>query len=152
MVNVVSAVSLAQNIVLKPSVQSEAVATAPPQASTSDNIDYVTSGIVVDNLQNIAILEYRSSQTGDIIQQYPNQAQINAFKAAERLAHAASTSHQAEVETHHAAVAAPVVDTQEEVHVSIPSTGGSGVPISGSSGGSSSETGSSGGKTTSVIA
>ncbi|MEZ0222986.1 MAG: hypothetical protein ACAH83_00405 [Alphaproteobacteria bacterium] len=39
----------------------------------------------VDNLQNVAILEYRSSE-GDVVRQYPTEAQIQAFKRAARIA------------------------------------------------------------------
>ena len=42
---------------------------------------FVSSSIRVDNLQNVAILEYRS-ETGEVVQQYPAQSQIDAFKRA----------------------------------------------------------------------
>jgi hypothetical protein len=101
MVNVVSAVSGTQSAPLRTDVQgNSAPAPSPPPPLSS--IDFVVSGIYVDNLQNVAILEYRSSQTDQVIQQYPNQAQINAFKAAQRLAEQASTSH-AEAAAQHAA-------------------------------------------------
>ena len=110
MVNAVSAVSSTQNAVLKPSVQNGDVATATPSASAS-NIDYVVSGIYVNNLQNVAILEYRSLQTGEILQQYPNQAQINAFKSAERLAQQANLKQQSApaAEIQHAAAPSPEI-------------------------------------------
>ncbi|MDD9901809.1 MAG: hypothetical protein OXT65_12605 [Alphaproteobacteria bacterium] len=66
----------------------------PPQASASVasspsalNVarDLVASRIRMDNLQNVAILEYRSSE-GEILRQYPTQKQIDAFKQAQRLA------------------------------------------------------------------
>ena len=150
MVNVVSAVSSAQNASLKPSVQSS-LSTTPAPPPPLSSIDFVTSEIYVDNLQNIAILEYRSSQTGQVVQQYPNQAQINAFKAAQRLADQATTSHQTEAAAHEAAAAAAA--TQEAGttdHVSAaPATTSE---DTGGSGASTAETGSSGGRTTSVVA
>ena len=36
----------------------------------------------VDNILNLAIIEYRSSETGDVINQYPTEAQIQAFSRA----------------------------------------------------------------------
>ncbi len=45
--------------------------------------DYVSSAVRMDNLQNKAILEYRSSKTGEVVRQYPTQAQIQAFKRAQ---------------------------------------------------------------------
>ena len=45
---------------------------------------FVSSSIRVDNLQNVAILEYRS-ETGEVVQQYPTQSQIDAFKRAAAL-------------------------------------------------------------------
>jgi len=49
------------------------------------DIDFVISSIRVDNLQNVAILEYRSGKTGEVMQQFPTQTQIEAFKHAEQL-------------------------------------------------------------------
>ncbi|MCK4945835.1 MAG: hypothetical protein KAS59_06190 [Alphaproteobacteria bacterium] len=49
------------------------------------DIDFVISSIRVDNLQNVAILEYRSGKTGEVMQQFPTQVQIEAFKRAEQL-------------------------------------------------------------------
>ena len=103
MVSVISSVSGTQNTTLKADAQSSAPATPAPAASSS-NANFVTSGIRVDNLQNVAILEYRSSETGDVIQQYPNQAQINAFKAAQHLAEQAKS--QAAPAVHHESTAA----------------------------------------------
>ncbi len=40
---------------------------------------YVTSRIRIDNLQDVAILEYRS-ETGEVKDQFPTQKQIEAFK------------------------------------------------------------------------
>lgn len=152
MVNVVSAVSGTQSAPPRTDVQgNSAPVSAPPPPSS--NIDFVVSGIYVDNLQNVAILEYRSSQTDQVIQQYPNQAQINAFKAAQRLAEQAST-HQAEVAAQQAAAesaaaAAPHGTTSTTSSSSADASARSG--SSGSAGSSSAGTGSSGGKT-SVVA
>ena len=140
MVDVVSTISSSQNTSLKPSVQSAPVASAPPEASNA-NTDFVTSCIYVDNLQNVAILEYRSSQTGEVVQQYPNQAQINAFKAAQQLAHQASLKQDSAPtsDVHQAAVQSAGAGASDHVATTP-------APPAGSSGGSS------GGKTTSIIA
>lgn len=89
MVEVVSTVSLVQNTTLKQGAQSgtsasAAQAQAEAATPTASGQDFVSSSIRVDNLQNVAILEYRSS-SGEVVQQYPNQSQIEAFKQAEHL-------------------------------------------------------------------
>jgi len=55
----------------------------PVEASRAS--DFVKSAIYVDNLQNVAILEYRSSESGEVVRQYPTKGQIEAFKRAEQL-------------------------------------------------------------------
>jgi hypothetical protein len=72
-------------------VQSSALRSAPqstnaaPVSAPSSSANFISSRVVVDNLQNVAILQYRSSD-GNVVQQYPTEAQIQAFKRAERLA------------------------------------------------------------------
>lgn len=55
-----------------------------PVAAASDDAGFVSSSIRVDNLQNVAILEYRSAE-GEVLQQYPSQQQIEAFQRARAL-------------------------------------------------------------------
>jgi hypothetical protein len=71
---------------------SGSVPVSEPVSSETNN--FVSSNIRMDNLQNVAILEYRSSKTGEVIQQYPNQAHIQAFKQAEKLAAAIEPAPQ----------------------------------------------------------
>jgi len=62
MVSVVSAVSGAQTSTQNITVQSTTAATSTPAAApppSISSIDFVVSGIYVNNLQNVAILEYR---------------------------------------------------------------------------------------------
>lgn len=106
MVGIVNAIASAQNAALKSAVQSMASPEpAPPPPLSS--INFVASGIHVDNLQNVAILEYRSAKTGDVIRQYPDQSQIDAFKAAERLAQVAAEAHQQQAQSSAPSLAAP---------------------------------------------
>jgi len=44
-----------------------------------------TSAIRVDNLQNVAILEFRSADTGEVVAQFPTQKQIEAFRVAQTI-------------------------------------------------------------------
>lgn len=60
-------------------------ASAAVAAGTPVQHEFITSHIRVDNLQNVAILEYLSSATGEVVRQYPSQSQISAFKRAEQL-------------------------------------------------------------------
>jgi hypothetical protein len=78
MVDVVNAVSL-QSSALRSGSQNAAVSVSAEPVQSSQP-DFVSSSIHIDNLQNVAILEYRSSRTGELIQRYPTQAQIDAFK------------------------------------------------------------------------
>ena len=49
------------------------------------NSGFVSSRIRVDNILDIAILEIRNSDNGELVQQFPNERQINAFAKAEEL-------------------------------------------------------------------
>ena len=150
MVDAVSSVSLVQNATLKQSAQSEdasaASATASATASSAaDQNNYVSSSIFMDNLQNVAILEYRSLTTGEVVQQYPTQSQIDAFKRAEHLSQ--KFHHTTEV---------PVPEQSAAPHVAITSAKAPSAPApaaatTASSGGDAGG-GNSGGSTTSVLA
>lgn len=72
-----------QSNALRSSPQSDNAASSSEQIAAPSN--FVSSRVRVDNLQNVAILEYRSSE-GDVVRQYPTEAQIQAFKRAERIA------------------------------------------------------------------
>lgn len=82
-----------------PSVSAYAAAAIAP--SVNDTGEYLASRIRVDNLQNRAILEYRSTKTGEVVQQYPTEYQIRAFQQAERAAQATREreARQEEVQT-----------------------------------------------------
>lgn len=55
--------------------------------ASSPSPSFTSSRIRVDNLIDVAILEVRSGETGDIIRQYPTEQQIVAFqRASEALA------------------------------------------------------------------
>ena len=73
------------------SVQSVALRSSPqsfnavPASAAATQSNFISSRVVVDNLLNAAILEYRSSD-GTVVAQYPTAAQIQAFHRAEKLA------------------------------------------------------------------
>ena len=71
-----------QSVALRSPSQDQNPAPASDIAAPSN---FVSSRVRVDNLQNVSILEYRSSE-GDIVRQYPTEAQIQAFKRAARIA------------------------------------------------------------------
>lgn len=83
MLDVVSALRL-QTTALRPEPQGAVAVNPLEPAQTAPDQGFVSSSIRVDNLQNVAILEYRSEK-GEIIQQYPTQSQIDAFKRAASL-------------------------------------------------------------------
>ena len=98
----------------------------------NDDIVYVISRVRVDNLQDIAILEYRSEQ-GEVKEQFPTDKQIQAFKEAERLearrqekaalvsAVAAPKSESVSLNTSESSTATPTA-AQLQQAVSVPST------------------------------
>lgn len=97
-------------------LQSTAPRSQPPAApvtSSSESVqssspEFVSSNIRVDNLQNVAILEYRSSKTGEIVRQYPTQQQISAFKRAQHASvEAPKPEAHAPAAPEHTAQAAP---------------------------------------------
>lgn len=56
----------------------------PEVSGNVQNESFISSRIRVDNLLDLAILEYRS-QEGDVIRQFPTQGQIQAFQRAAEL-------------------------------------------------------------------
>lgn len=66
-------------------VRNSAQAVSAPEVSGSvRNESFISSRIRVDNLLDLAILEYRS-QEGEVIRQFPTQGQIQAFQRAAEL-------------------------------------------------------------------
>ena len=86
---------------------------------------YTSSSIRVDNLQDVAILEYRS-ETGEVKEQYPTQKQIAAFKTAQRLEaqkqEAASRARVAEHNTAPTSEHNTAATSEHNTTVSVPST------------------------------
>lgn len=58
----------------------ESSAPPPPQPPSTG-----AARIRIDNQLNMAIIEYRSNETGDVVRQYPTEAQIQAFSRASEL-------------------------------------------------------------------
>jgi hypothetical protein len=115
MVDIVNTVSLQGNTPRPSSQGAVSIDTSDETLPSASASGFVSSHIRVDNLQNVAILEYRSSRTGEVIQQYPSQAQINAFRRAAHI----------HVEQHHESgvhISAPAPVHEE--HSSAPSGGG----------------------------
>lgn len=117
----------------KTTSRSEATVVSTEAVQKASQKNFVSSSIRVDNLQNVAILEYRS-EAGEVVQQYPSQSQIEAFKNAERIQtetrHAEATHQQAAHEAsppaeHHAAVKTPAAPAPHETHAApAPPSGG----------------------------
>lgn len=122
------------------SVQSAALRYTPQSAGDSsaaigaaNQANFVTSRVRVDNLQNVAILEYVSGN-GQVVQQYPSQQQIRAFKRAEQLQ--ANQEQQARQQQQQQAAraasfhtgSAPVHEGATRDHGSFTATGGQATP------------------------
>lgn len=75
------------------SVQNAALRAAPQASGSSRSVEpvskanefFVSSRIRMDNLLDLAILEYRNTNSGDVIRQYPSESQIRAFQRAAEL-------------------------------------------------------------------
>lgn len=75
----------AQTLTAKPYTRERvAPASVLAQPASVSPSGFVSSSIRVDNLQNVAILEFRTEE-GEILQQYPSQSQIEAFHRARTL-------------------------------------------------------------------
>lgn len=66
-----------------PSPVMSAVASAPQASSMGQSV--VSSRIRVDTLLDLAILEFRSASTGEVVRQYPTEPQIRAIQRAAQL-------------------------------------------------------------------
>lgn len=98
MINTISTVS-AGGPAARATAQAAAsyVPTAP--VANSYNDFFISSRIRMDNQLDMAILEFRSSETGDVVRQYPTESQIRAFqRAAELEARETESRQRAQVE------------------------------------------------------
>jgi hypothetical protein len=96
MVETVNTLSVS-NAPARSAPQAAAVLSGQADVSAPDtsSVDFVASRIRVDNLQNVAILEYRSGRTGEVVRQYPTQVQIQAFHQAEHIRETVRQQHAA---------------------------------------------------------
>ncbi len=67
----------------RPSSPARSSASSTPRVQASEL--FVSSRIRVDNELDMAIIEIRSQETGDIIRQYPTESQIRAFVRASEI-------------------------------------------------------------------
>lgn len=117
MIDAVSNVSLSAGVTQKSVAQTNAAAAAeirqapvPPQASVAG-----TPYIRIDNNLDMAIIEYRSSE-GEVVHQYPTEAQIQAFS---RAAEIEARSEQAVSDTSTAEINIGTSDTTSDAPVTI---------------------------------
>ena len=126
MIEAVSTLSV-QNTSLKAQSQQSvsasvaAVEAAAAPATSAARQDFVVSRIRVDNLRDVAFLEYVSSDSGKVLRQYPNEKQITAY---ERASESSQPANNASAKT--AAPQTVIVDTSQQQQASSPS-GASGV-------------------------
>lgn len=83
------------NIIDTPSVSAPPLRSAPQQAATpapqqqqasvAPLPDFTVSSIRVDNHLDLAILEFKSAETGDVVRQYPTEKQIAGYERAAQL-------------------------------------------------------------------
>ncbi|TVQ85088.1 MAG: hypothetical protein EA357_01495 [Micavibrio sp.] len=58
---------------------------APESQTRSATENFISSRIRIDNLLDLAILEFRSHETGEVLRQFPTERQIEAFQRAAQL-------------------------------------------------------------------
>lgn len=75
--------------------QANATDSASTLTASAPATNFVGSRIRVDNQLDMAILEFRSQQTGDVIRQYPTEPQIRAIQRAADLEARVETSRPA---------------------------------------------------------
>ena len=80
-----SSVNLAALRSASQSVVVASFAAAPVAAEASSKVYFNSSRIRMDNLLDLAIIEVRASETGDVVRQYPTESQIRAFQRASEL-------------------------------------------------------------------
>ena len=119
----------------------------PVESAPSNNSQFfISSRVRVDNLLDIAILEFRAAETGDVIRQYPSESQIRAFQRASELDARRESQQQVfdqpqqsgtSFETSQAISApVPAVSSQAVAQPSAPAAEGVSVSISAPSGAS----------------
>lgn len=94
MIDAVSTLSVQSNA---PRVTPQASAPVPAVSSSSSiaaEQSYASSRIRVDNYLDMAILEVRSTDTGDVIRQYPSEYQIRAFQRASEISSRSDSSSE----------------------------------------------------------
>lgn len=77
---------------------------------------YVSPRVRVDNLTNVALIEIRDGETGDVVDSFPSEKQILAFKKADSLGESAPEAQAAPApvepaKAEAASVASVAVDT-----------------------------------------
>lgn len=116
MIEAVSTSSV-QSASLRVPPQGSAALPVPATTAQVGSSEFISSRIRVDNELDLAILEFRSSDTGDVVRQYPTEPQIRAFQRAAQAA--------AEKEAMVAASAKAARDTKlMQQELSAPSSGG----------------------------
>ena len=94
MIDAVSTLSVQSNA---PRVTPQASAPVPAVSASSSiaaEQSYASSRIRVDNYLDMAILEVRSTDTGDVIRQYPSEYQIRAFQRASEISSRSENSSE----------------------------------------------------------
>jgi hypothetical protein len=167
MIDAVSTLSVQASASRATSGNAVSIASSPSLVS---EIKFVGSRIRMDNNLDMAIMEFRSVETGDILRQYPSEPQIRAFqRAASTEARAADSAPQYDVvveapeatttsaapqtTTSGAESSAPVVTTTSPspAPVSTPTPSVSSAPAASSAPATSSDTSGDTGGSTSVV-
>lgn len=128
--------SSVQSSALRSSPQS--VTALPVEEIQISSVSTPTWRIRVDNNLNRAIIEVRSSETGQVIRQYPTDAQLKAFARAEALKAARQHAQNAELNAKLAGARpeASTPDAKVSAPQASPSASSAPAPDNGSAGGS----------------
>ena len=80
--------SASRNLAANPSKIQEAATTKAP---------YVSPAISIDKSSNKAVIQIRDSDTGDVVQQYPTEGQLKAYRTAQEFSERQKTDTQNQV-------------------------------------------------------
>jgi len=85
MLNAISTASVTAPPLKEAPQQAVSNVASQPTAAVKPMPDFTVSNIRVDNHLDLAILEFRSAKTGDVMRQYPTEKQIAGYQRAAQL-------------------------------------------------------------------
>ena len=115
MIDAVSISTVTPPPVFRGNAQRTVSSEAPSRVDTVEPI--LSSRIRVDNFLDLAILEVRSQETGDVIRQFPTEFQIRAFQRASELEQKSSDNRLEQARQARAEIFTQNTDTNQPTNI-----------------------------------